>query len=116
MTPDRIDIDGLLFDDVTIGEATARIVELAKLRDRPRFVCTGNLDHLAIAAADREFRAAYEAADLVVADGAPVVWLSKLGGTPLKRSLLDAGPCLRGDRRDPLLPRRRRGRGRRSQG
>ena len=82
--PNRIDIDGLLFDDVTIGEATDRIVELAKLRDRPRFVCTGNLDHLAIAAADPEFKAAYEAADLVVADGAPVVWLSKLGGTPLK--------------------------------
>ncbi len=84
MIPNRIDIDGLLFDNVTIGEATARIVELAKLRDRPRFVCTGNLDHLAIAAEDREFKAAYEAADLVVADGAPVVWLSKLGGTPLK--------------------------------
>jgi len=82
--PNRIDIDGLLFDDVTIGEATDRIVELARLRDRPRFVCTGNLDHLAIAAADPEFKAAYEAADLVVADGAPVVWLSKLGGTPLK--------------------------------
>lgn len=87
MTPhagNRVDIDGLLFDDVTTGEATARIVELARLRDRPRFVCTGNLDHLAIAAEDREFKAAYEAADLVVADGAPVVWLSKLGGTPLK--------------------------------
>ena len=80
----RIDIDGLLFDDVTIAEATDRIVELARMRDRPRFVCTGNLDHLAIAAADSEFKAAYEAADLVVADGAPVVWLSKLGGTPLK--------------------------------
>ncbi len=84
VAPNRIDIDGLLFDDVTIGEATARIVELARLRDRPRFVCTGNLDHLAIAAADPEFKAAYDAADLVVADGAPVVWLSKLGGTPLK--------------------------------
>jgi exopolysaccharide biosynthesis WecB/TagA/CpsF family protein len=84
MTPNRVEIDGLLFDDVTMAEATARIVELARLRDRPRFVCTGNLDHLAIAAEDREFKAAYEAADLVVADGAPVVWLSKLGGTPLK--------------------------------
>jgi exopolysaccharide biosynthesis WecB/TagA/CpsF family protein len=84
MTPNRVDIDGLLFDDVTMNEATARIVELAKMRDRPRFVCTGNLDHLAIAAQDREFKAAYEDADLVVADGAPVVWLSKLGGTPLK--------------------------------
>lgn len=82
--PNRVDIDGLLFDDVTMSEATARIVELAKMRDRPRFVCTGNLDHLAIAAEDAEFKAAYEAADLVVADGAPVVWLSKLGGTPLK--------------------------------
>ncbi|MDB4943613.1 MAG: N-acetylmannosaminyltransferase [Labilithrix sp.] len=80
----RIDIDGLQFDDVTMDEATARIVALAKLRDRPRFVCTGNLDHLAIAAADPAFKAAYEAADLVVADGAPVVWLSKLGGTPLR--------------------------------
>jgi N-acetylglucosaminyldiphosphoundecaprenol N-acetyl-beta-D-mannosaminyltransferase len=84
MTIQRVDIDGLLFDDVTMDEATARIVELAKMRDRPRFVCTGNLDHLAIAAQDREFKAAYEEADLVVADGAPVVWLSKLGGTPLK--------------------------------
>jgi len=80
----RVDVDGLMFDDVTMDEATARIVELAKMRDRPRYVCTGNLDHLAIAAEDREFRAAYENADLVVADGAPVVWLAKLGGTPLK--------------------------------
>ncbi len=80
----RVDVDGLLFDDVTMAEATARIVELAKMRDRARYVCTGNLDHLAIAAADPEFRDAYLNADLVVADGAPVVWLSKLGGTPLK--------------------------------
>ena len=84
MTPRRIAIDGLGFDDVTMAEATARIVELARLRDRPRYVCTGNLDHLAIAAEDPEFKAAYDNADLVVADGAPVVWLSKLGGTPLK--------------------------------
>lgn len=80
----RIDVDGLLFDDVTMDEATARIVELARMRDRPRYVCTGNLDHLAVAALDREFRTAYQDADLVVADGAPVVWLSRLGGTPLK--------------------------------
>jgi len=80
----RVEIDGLYFDDVSMPEATARIVELAKKRDKARFVCTGNLDHLAIAEADEEFRRAYLDADLVVADGAPVVWLSKLGGTPLK--------------------------------
>jgi len=80
----RVLIDGLEFDDVTMDEATSRIVELARKRDKPRFVCTGNLDHLAIAAEDADFRRAYQEADFVVADGAPVVWLSKLGGTPLK--------------------------------
>ena len=80
----RVEIDGLWFDDVTMPEATARIVELAKKRDKARYVCTGNLDHLALAAADEEFRDAYLGADFVVADGAPVVWLAKLRGTPLK--------------------------------
>src|SRR5688572_14560662 len=80
----RVDVDGLVFDDVTMSEATNRVVELAKMRDKPRYVCTGNLDHLAIAAEDTEFRDAYLNADLVVADGAPVVWLARLGGTPLK--------------------------------
>lgn len=80
----RVDVDGLLFDDVDMAEATARVVAMAKMRDQPRYVCTGNLDHLAIAAADPEFKSAYEGAHLVVADGAPVVWLSRLAGTPLK--------------------------------
>lgn len=80
----RVVIDGLAFDDVTTDEATHRIVELARKRDKPRYVCTGNLDHLALAEQDEEFRRAYERADLVVADGAPVVWLSRLGGRPLK--------------------------------
>lgn len=80
----RVSIDGLYFDDVTLDEATATIVELAKKRDKARYVCTGNLDHLAIAAQDAEFRRVYENADFVVADGAPVVWLAKLSGESLK--------------------------------
>jgi N-acetylglucosaminyldiphosphoundecaprenol N-acetyl-beta-D-mannosaminyltransferase len=71
-------VDDLKFDRVTMGQAVRRIVRMAKRRDRPRYVCTGNLDHLVIAERDPEFRAAYENADFVVADGAPVVWLSKL--------------------------------------
>jgi N-acetylglucosaminyldiphosphoundecaprenol N-acetyl-beta-D-mannosaminyltransferase len=76
--PSRVRVDDLKFDRVTMGQAVRRIVRMAKLRDRARYVCTGNLDHLVIADRDPEFRAAYENADLVVADGAPVVWLSKL--------------------------------------
>lgn len=76
--PSRINVDDLRFDRVTMKETVRRIVRMAKRHDRARFVCTGNLDHLVLADRDPEFRAAYQKADLVVADGAPVVWLSKL--------------------------------------
>jgi N-acetylglucosaminyldiphosphoundecaprenol N-acetyl-beta-D-mannosaminyltransferase len=76
--PARVPVDELNFDRVTMKEAVRRIVRMAKRHDRARYVCTGNLDHLVIADRDPEFRAAYKKADLVVADGAPVVWLSKL--------------------------------------
>jgi N-acetylglucosaminyldiphosphoundecaprenol N-acetyl-beta-D-mannosaminyltransferase len=81
----RVDVDDVPFDRVTMKEAVREIVRMAKKHDRPRYVCTGNLDHLVIADRDPEFRAAYQGADLVVADGAPVVWLSRIafGGTPL---------------------------------
>lgn len=74
----RVSVDELSFDKVTMKEAVRRIVRMAKRRDRPRYVCTGNLDHLVIAERDAEFKSAYRKADLVVADGAPVVWLSRI--------------------------------------
>lgn len=77
----RISVDELEFDRVTMHDAVRRIVRMAKRRDRPRYVCTGNLDHLVLAERDPEFRATYKKADLVVADGAPVVWLSRLAAS-----------------------------------
>jgi exopolysaccharide biosynthesis WecB/TagA/CpsF family protein len=61
---------------------------LAALRDRLRAgrgftVATLNLDHLVKLRTDPAFRAAYAAADLVTADGNPVVWLSRLAGRPV---------------------------------
>lgn len=76
--PSRVSVDELKFDRVTMKEAVRRIVRMAKRHDKPRYVCTGNLDHLVIAERDPEFKSAYKKADLVVADGAPVVWLSRL--------------------------------------
>ncbi|HVJ94786.1 MAG TPA: WecB/TagA/CpsF family glycosyltransferase [Labilithrix sp.] len=74
----RVAIDDLPFDKVTMKEAVRRIVRMAKRHDRARFVCTGSLDHLVIAERDPDFRCAYRKADLVVADGAPVIWLSRI--------------------------------------
>jgi len=47
-------------------------------------LATINLDHLAKLAADPGFRSAYAAQDLVVADGNPIVWLSRLAGKPVE--------------------------------
>jgi N-acetylglucosaminyldiphosphoundecaprenol N-acetyl-beta-D-mannosaminyltransferase len=77
----RVRIDDVAFDRVTMRQTVSRIVEMARSRDRARCVCTGNLDHLVLIAKDEEFRSAYEGADLVVADGAPIVWLSKLAAS-----------------------------------
>jgi N-acetylglucosaminyldiphosphoundecaprenol N-acetyl-beta-D-mannosaminyltransferase len=46
-------------------------------------LATLNLDHLVKLAADPGFRAAYQAQDLVVADGNPVVWLARLARQPV---------------------------------
>jgi exopolysaccharide biosynthesis WecB/TagA/CpsF family protein len=78
----RINVAGVEFDAVDFGQATDAIVKLAK-DGRRHHVVTGNVDHLMLLRRDPEFRRAYEMASLRVADGSPVVWLSKLIGTPL---------------------------------
>jgi N-acetylglucosaminyldiphosphoundecaprenol N-acetyl-beta-D-mannosaminyltransferase len=47
------------------------------------WVLTPNLDHLRRLGRDRVFRALYTHANLVVADGMPLIWASRLQGTPL---------------------------------
>lgn len=81
----RVQVAGIGFDQVTMPETVARIVERVRAGGPPALICTGNLDHLVTLQRDAEFRAIYEGAELVLADGMPVVWLSRLGrGTPLR--------------------------------
>ncbi|WP_235857873.1 WecB/TagA/CpsF family glycosyltransferase [Marimonas lutisalis] len=47
-------------------------------------LATINLDHLVKLRSDAGFRAAYQAQDFVVADGNPIVWLSRLAGRPVR--------------------------------
>src|SRR4051812_36760160 len=46
-------------------------------------VVTPNLDHLRRCSRDMSFTALVAEADLVVADGMPLIWASRLQGTPL---------------------------------
>jgi len=78
----KIYIAEVAFHNVTMAEAVSQIVQMAQKTGKPRYVCTGNLDHLVTLEHDSEFRAVYEHSDLTLADGKPVVWLSQLAATP----------------------------------
>jgi len=79
----RVPITNVWFDNLTMAQAVDRIVDFALRNDRPRYVCTGNLDHLAKLDRDPDFVETYRNADLVLADGAPVLWLSRLSSPDL---------------------------------
>lgn len=78
------------FDDTTLTvnlpHAAALLTEAkARMMARQGFaLATINLDHLVKLKADPTFRRAYAAQDLVVADGNPIVWLSRLARRPVQ--------------------------------
>lgn len=81
--PGRVNFAGVWFDNVTMDEAIARIDELIDRRT-PSLVVTPNVDHLLRLQKDREYAEIVRSAALVLADGQPIVWASRLLGTPLK--------------------------------
>jgi exopolysaccharide biosynthesis WecB/TagA/CpsF family protein len=77
------------FDDtvirVTHGDAAALLaaVEARLCAGRGFALATINLDHLVKLARQPDFRRVYAAQDMVVADGNPIVWLSRLARRPV---------------------------------
>ncbi|HEY3329971.1 MAG TPA: WecB/TagA/CpsF family glycosyltransferase [Capsulimonadaceae bacterium] len=80
----KCSIGGVYFDNVTMSEAVEAIVHMVRKGNGPHLVCTANLDHLASLRKDPEFLAVYKTADLILADGMPIVWISQQGAQPLK--------------------------------
>jgi N-acetylglucosaminyldiphosphoundecaprenol N-acetyl-beta-D-mannosaminyltransferase len=80
----KCNLGQIAIDNVTMQEAVEAMVRMAQKSEFPRVVCTANLDHLATINRDQEFRSIYQNADFIVADGMPLVWLSKLTNNPLK--------------------------------
>jgi N-acetylglucosaminyldiphosphoundecaprenol N-acetyl-beta-D-mannosaminyltransferase len=78
----RVPVGGLPIDPLTEAEVVARV--LAALdRGRGGWIVTPNVDILRQVAHDAALRAKLAAADLVVADGAPLLWAARLAGRPL---------------------------------
>ncbi|MFN3723881.1 MAG: WecB/TagA/CpsF family glycosyltransferase, partial [Paracoccaceae bacterium] len=70
---------------VNMPDQTALLADIrARFRAGKGFsLATINLDHLVKLRGSASYRAIYAAQDLIVADGNPIVWLSRLAGRPV---------------------------------
>ncbi|MCP4641574.1 MAG: WecB/TagA/CpsF family glycosyltransferase [bacterium] len=86
MTTETVELFNIRFDNVTFEEVRGRIAERIESRE-PSYVVTPNVDHVCRYAKDEHFRTAYGGAYLVLADGMPLLWASRLLGKPLYEKL-----------------------------
>src|SRR4051812_30790703 len=73
---------GVSVDAVRLEEAVERVATMIS-RGTGGHVVTANTDFLHQADGDPELRAVIDRADLVVADGVPLLWMARWQGTPL---------------------------------
>ena len=73
---------GVPFDPVTLEQAIDRIEALVE-RGEPSYAITANLNYVMLHHRSRELAAVTHGAALVLADGQPIVWRSRLCARPL---------------------------------
>ena len=93
----RVRLLGIEIDALRMPEAVAQLLAWVEQRDGGcRYVVTPNVDHVVMLRSQEALRAAYAAADLVLADGAPLVAVSRLLGRGLPERVAgsDLAPAL----------------------
>ena len=78
----RVDILGCPFDAVSL-EQTVDCIKKAVVEHSVLRISVGNVDMLMKARRDPEFAKVFASADLVIADGVPIVWASRFLGDSL---------------------------------
>lgn len=69
-------------DNITMDEAIEEIDKLI-INRKPSYVVTPNVDHIVKLESDDEFKEVYKEADLILTDGQPLIWISKLLKNPI---------------------------------
>ncbi len=82
LVPRRVELCGVPIDVVTEGEVVAHVIGALEQKVGG-WVITTNLDQVRQYSQKSDVRALFETADLVVADGMPLVWASRLAGSAL---------------------------------
>lgn len=82
----RIKFLNTYIDSLTMQEA---VDEAEKLIEKLgcSYIVTPNLDHIVMLETDKEFAEIYSNADLILADGKPLIWISKLLKHPIKEKI-----------------------------
>lgn len=73
-------------DNVTMNEAL-QIIDNLIIKKDCSYAVTPNMDHIVIIESDKEFEEIYEKADLIVTDGKPLIWISKMINKPIKEKI-----------------------------
>jgi len=72
-----VELFGLDFQQVNFNKAVEKIINLS-IDLKPRLLVTPNVDHIVMINRDSYIRKIFLSADILVADGMPIVWLSRL--------------------------------------
>lgn len=70
-------------DNYTMEEAVCAIDQLIQ-QNKNGYVVTPNIDHIVKLETDTNLQKVYADADVILTDGKPMIWMSRLYGTPIK--------------------------------
>lgn len=82
----RIKFMNTEIDNLTMQETLQEVDQLVK-NSKGAYVVTPNVDHIVQLETNEELQAVYRNASLILADGKPLIWISKLYGTPIKEKI-----------------------------
>ncbi|WKB35492.1 WecB/TagA/CpsF family glycosyltransferase [Terrilactibacillus sp. S3-3] len=84
---EKISMFSIKVDNVSLEEAAKHVIEMGNDKKSYDYVVTPNVDHIMRLQVDHEFKKVYDNAALILADGQPLVWVSKWLKKPLKEKV-----------------------------
>ncbi len=76
----------IYIDNVTMEEAVEYVDYLVK-KGTNTYIVTPNLDHIVLLDKDEEFKTIYDNADMILADGKPLLWIANKRKTPIREKV-----------------------------
>jgi N-acetylglucosaminyldiphosphoundecaprenol N-acetyl-beta-D-mannosaminyltransferase len=83
---DTVTMFGMTINNVTLEEVFASVSRQIEARE-PGYILTPNVDHVCIFQHSEPLRNAYHKGFLVLTDGVPIIWASKLLGKPVRQKI-----------------------------